>query len=49
MKIEMSGWISVKVEWLIFGSSQKTEYYKKEIELLPQGDWHARLISTLSK
>ncbi len=49
MKIEISGWISVKVEWLIFGSSQKTEYYKKEIELLPQGDWHARLISTLSK
>lgn len=49
MKIEISGWVTVKVEWRIFGASQKTEHYRKEIEILPQGDWHARLVATLSK
>ncbi len=49
MKIEIAGWITVKVEWRIFGSSQKTEYYRKEIELIPQGQWHTTLIPALSK
>jgi len=49
MKIEIAGWTSVKVEWLIFGTSEKTEHFRKEIEILPQGDWHARIIATLSK
>ncbi len=49
MKIEITGWVSVKVEWGWFGSSQKTENFKKEIELLPQGDWHLKLVSVLSK
>ncbi len=49
MKIEITGWLTVKVEWRIFGSSQKTEYYKKEIEILRQGEWHANLVATLSR
>ncbi len=49
MKIEITGWLSLKVEWGWFGSSQKSETFKKEIEILPQGDWHARLVATLSK
>ncbi|MBL8603328.1 MAG: hypothetical protein JNK72_15495 [Myxococcales bacterium] len=46
MKIEIQGWVSVKVDgWL--WSTTRQEQYKKEIEILGKSEWHPSWLSVI--